>query len=165
MRRACTIDGCSKLVRGHGWCPKHYSAWRRHGDPLGHAPTAEERFWSRVDKTGDCWLWTGARNTAGYGHLRVNGPQAIAHRFAYELLVGPIPAGLHLDHLCRNHGCVNPAHLEPVTCRENLMRGEGFAAVNAAKTHCPRNHEYDLLNTYFTSDGKRMCRTCRGDKR
>jgi hypothetical protein len=83
------------------------------------------------------------------------------HRVAYELLVGPIPEGLELDHLCRNTRCVNPEHLEPVTGRENLMRAvSSWAAKNAAKTHCPQGHPYDEENTKVKRDGGRACRAC-----
>jgi hypothetical protein len=84
-------------------------------------PTLEGRFWARVDKSGDCWVWTGGRR-GRYGAFWVEGQQMGAHRFAYELLVGPIPDGLTLDHLCCNPPCVNPGHLEPVTFRENGLR-------------------------------------------
>src|SRR5690606_7991791 len=86
--------------------------------------------------------------------------------FAYELLVGPISAGLYLDHLCRTPRCVNPHHLEPVTARENSLRGETVLARNLAKTHCPSGHEYTQENTYRagpakkTPNGSRQCRTC-----
>lgn len=90
--------------------------------------TREERFWAKVDRSGDCWRWTGALARGGYGFAVVGSrddPQRYrnAHRFAYELSVGPIPEGLELDHLCRNRRCVNPAHLEPVTHSENMRRG------------------------------------------
>jgi hypothetical protein len=83
-----------------------------------------------------------------------------AHRYAYELLVGPIASGLVLDHLCRNPGCVNPKHLEPVTDRENTRRGISSAAENAKKTHCYRGHPFDERNTYVNLKGKRACREC-----
>lgn len=91
-----------------------------------HGPTPVDRFWARVLKTDTCWLWQGA--TAGrwnlrYGQTRWAGRVAMAHRVAYELLVGAIPDGLQIDHLCRNPLCVNPAHLEPVTNAENARRG------------------------------------------
>jgi len=83
-----------------------------------------------------------------------------AHRFGYELLVGPIPTGLTLDHLCRVRTCVNPAHLEPVSIGENVLRGDTRPAANLKKTHCPRGHAYDAANTYIARGGERHCRTC-----
>lgn len=83
-----------------------------------------------------------------------------AHRISYEHFTGPIPAGLHLDHLCRNRACVNPEHCEPVTCRENVRRGEGIAAKHMAKTHCIQGHELSVSNLYRTRKGHRVCRTC-----
>jgi hypothetical protein len=79
---------------------------------------------------------------------------------AYELAIGPIPEGLTIDHLCRNRGCVNPAHLEAVTNRTNLLRGDGIAALNARKTHCKRGHEFTPENTYVWREGTRACRAC-----
>lgn len=123
-----------------------------------------ERFWSKVDTTGDCWLWRGSRNTKGYGSFRVGNKTLTVHRIAYELLIGPIPDGLTLDHLCRNPVCVNPNHLEPLTGRENTLRGDNPPARNARKTHCPQGHPYDLLNTYIFGHGYRDCRACRKER-
>lgn len=124
-----------------------------------------ERFWSkvRVDLYTGCWEWTAARHERGYGAFYV-GPtrrRVFAHRVAYELSVGPIPEGLSLDHLCRNTGCVRPDHLEPVPHRENVVRGVSPVAENAAKTRCPKGHEYD--RTTARGDGRvmRTCSTCR----
>lgn len=88
----------------------------------GVKPNQLRRFWSKVVKTEDCWEWTGAKTGAGYGHVLLNYKNVYAHRLSYELLVGPIPEGLVIDHVCRNRGCINPEHLEPVTPRENVMR-------------------------------------------
>lgn len=126
-------------------------------------PGLDERFWAKVDRrsTNECWEWTAARNAAGYGQFRVTGQHSPvnAHRVAYEMSSGPIPAGHHIDHLCRNRGCVNPAHLEPVTQRTNTLRGAGATAINARKTHCKRGHEFTPENTYEHPLG-RNCRTC-----
>jgi hypothetical protein len=121
-----------------------------------------DRFWSKVDRRGpdDCWPWTAALTGDGYGRIRgTSGQRIMAHRLAYELSVGPIPDGLTIDHLCRVRACCNPAHLEPVTNRENIRRGEGLAVLNAAKTHCPQGHPYDEANTQWVG-GMRKCRIC-----
>jgi hypothetical protein len=109
-----------------------------------------ERFWARVDKTGECWEWMGARSN-GYGQTG----RGSAHRAAYMLTKGPIPVGLELDHLCRNRGCVNPAHLEVVSHRENVMRSPiAPPALNARKTHCVRGHALPI------GPEDRVCRQC-----
>lgn len=128
---------------------------------VGRPPRpVEERFWEKVDKSAECWLWVSAMGPDGYGRFWLGGHTLRAHRVAYEITVGsPIPEGLVLDHLCRNPSCVRPDHLEPVTQRDNILRGEGLAAQNAFKTCCPAGHEYDEANTYRYR-GQRFCREC-----
>jgi len=127
-----------------------------------------DRFWSKVDKSGlvpdarpdlgPCWLWTASRS-GGYGRFSIGDGKVQAHRFAYELLVGEIPDGLDLDHLCRVRHCVNPTHLEPVTRRVNTLRGLTIPAAHVAKTHCPQGHEYSEANLYREGN-RRRCRVC-----
>ncbi|MFE7077907.1 HNH endonuclease signature motif containing protein [Streptomyces sp. NPDC057620] len=125
--------------------------------------SAAEKFWSKVNG-GDvetCWIWTGATNGVRYGSFTGgSGRQVLAHRWAYEALRAEIPAGLSLDHLCRNPTCVNPWHLEPVTQRINLLRGETITARKAAQTHCESGHPFDSANTYRSPNGTRKCRAC-----
>jgi len=132
-------------------------------EPASWPEATVARFWSWVDKRGatECWPWRGV-TSRGYGrfHVRHQGTrhQGVAHRFAYRLIRGPISDSLQLDHLCRNRACCNPDHLEPVTGRVNTLRGESFAAENAAKERCPRGHEYAPRRTKY---GWRWCRECR----
>lgn len=114
-----------------------------------------ERFWPKVEKTADCWLWTGYVDRGGYGKFNRGDNQMVqSHRFSYEQTVGPVPDGLELDHLCRVKHCVNPAHLEPVTHDENMRRRA------EAQTHCKWGHEFTTENTRISRRGFRICRAC-----
>lgn len=126
--------------------------------------TLPARIVSKIEPgPNGCWLWTGARDENGYARLRFDGKNALAHRVVYELLRGPIPDGLTLDHVrargCRHRHCVNPADLEPTTLAVNIGRGAGVGVRNARKTHCARGHEFTPENTYLKG-GKRSCREC-----
>jgi hypothetical protein len=140
-----------------GWAP---------GRPLEPAV----RFWAKVDKHGPvpaarpdlgaCWLWTASQNGLGYGQFRETDRMVRPHRWVYAATFGPIPAGLDIDHLCRVRHCVNPAHLEAVTERENVLRGGMPNAGLSKRTHCGRGHAFDEANTYYRPDGGRRCRKC-----
>lgn len=120
-----------------------------------------DRFLAKVrDSESGCWEWTGHIKPNGYGQVTVRGRKFNAHRFAYEAMVGPIPSGLVIDHLCRNRRCLRPEHLDPVTQRTNVLRGEGPAAHNARRSHCVQGHPFDDANTYVRSDRSRSCRAC-----
>ena len=119
------------------------------------------RFWVKVQKTAACWIWMGTKTTGGYGQFcDWNGNRVGAHRFAYKLLIGPIPSGLTIDHLCRNPACVRPDHLQLVTIQENIRRGNCVQAVNARKTHCIRGHPFDEQSSCVRPK-QRVCRTCK----
>jgi hypothetical protein len=119
-----------------------------------------ERLMTKIEVVGDCWDWKACMHHTGYGSVKYRGKNQPAHRVLYLLLVGPVPAGLQLDHLCRRTSCVNPMHMEPVTGRVNTMRGNSFSAVNARKTHCLRGHPFDEANTHVRPSGRRLCRKC-----
>jgi HNH endonuclease len=131
-----------------------------------------KRFWSKVDKNGPvpecrpdlgpCWEWlAGLGSATGYGNFWLDGRTVSAHRFAYIDVLGPVPDGLDLDHLCRNRGCVNPHHLEPVTETVNILRGTSPMARNARKTSCIHGHAFTPENTYVDKRGRRTCCLCR----
>ncbi len=125
-------------------------------------PTAVERFWAKVQKTPTCWLWTGARTNKGYGRFWNGQRYVYSHRWVYEQSFGAIPAGLTIDHLCRTRRCVRPNHLQPVTNRQNILRGSSPPAQNARKTHCPLGHVLADPNLYTNpKTGKRQCRECK----
>jgi hypothetical protein len=107
-----------------------------------------------------CWIWDGAPNDLGYGSVWINGRCIKAHVWIWEQGHGAVPPGMELDHLCRRRLCVNPAHLEPVTHRENVLRGESQAAKNARKTHCKHGHGFTPENTIERPNGSRACRIC-----
>lgn len=142
--------------------PEEWAARRAEGraqyTPRPRA-TEIQRFWAKVgkgDTPGACWMWRGSLASSGYGRLLTKTRYALAHRYSYELHNGPVPAELVIDHTCRNRGCVNPAHLEPVTTRENVLRGVGITAVHAVKDRCPKcGADYS-----FAKKG-RYCKPCR----
>jgi hypothetical protein len=142
-----------------------YKTLRRLGTSLRRVfvrmPIADRIAEAQKNPTPDgCWNWVWSRTRSGYGMVGSGGKVKRAHRVVYELLVGPIPDGLQIDHLCRNKSCVNPAHMEPVTHRVNTLRGTAMSAIHAAKTHCPTGHAYDDANTHVYQ-GRRYCRACR----
>ena len=134
----------------------HSSDYGREGLAMKATRTLDDTtFWNHVEQRGECWEWTGSRNGAGYGRTRIDGRHAAAHRAAYEHLVGPIPDGLELDHLCRNRACVNPEHLDPVTHQVNLRRKPDVGAFCGFTIHA-RTPE----NTRKLVTGAEQCRTC-----
>lgn len=124
---------------------------------------ALDRFVSKLDTSGDCWIWTGTTNGHGYGQFYYQKKKYTAHRWALHFLVEPVAEGLHIDHLCRNRLCANPDHLEAVTQAENNRRA---GAVQKERDHCRKGHEYTPENTRLRPGGARRCLVCmRGYRR
>lgn len=115
---------------------------------------------SKINKGKTCWIWSGKPRPDGYGKVYIKGKGFYVHRVVYEILVGKIPKGRQLDHLCRNRICVNPKHLEPVTNRENVLRGTGISAQNHRKNSCIHGHPLSGKNVRITKEGHRDCREC-----
>lgn len=114
-------------------CVRHYKRWVRHGDPLAGqkfrdnvaVTPPEKRFWSKVDKSQPCWIWTAGCFPSGYGSFRFNGVMTGAHRVSYEFVHGPIREGMEIDHKCHNRKCVRPDHLRLVTKKQNMENHRG----------------------------------------
>lgn len=186
----CSVADCIKTAVARGWCSGHWHRWSKYGTPEGDGSPlpgppkdAVSRFLEALD-WADMWYHDGTvrtrclvwvrSTTLGYGTFGVDGKLVRVHRWAYERWVGPIPSGLHLDHLCHNadptcvnlgddcphRACVNPLHLEPVTNRENNSRGRSGSAINSRKTHCVHGHLFDEANTHIDKRGRRHCRMC-----
>lgn len=139
-------------------------------------PSPEQRVYDKTDRTGECWVWQATLSKGGYAMMFIDGRMRSVHRWVYEHFVGGIPDGMHLDHTCHtgdascpggvtclHRRCVNPAHLEPVTPKENTRRGQSFAGVEARQTHCRRGHPLIAGNLYDvpSSAGVRRCLACR----
>ena len=135
-----------------------------------------ERFFSRINRNGpvpafrpdlgSCHIWLGTILDSGYGVYWNAGVPELAHRLVYQVTKHRrLKKGKQIDHLCRVRACVNPNHLEAVTCKVNLLRGFGSAAMNARKTHCKRGHKFTRSNTYIKRGANgnkiRNCRICR----
>lgn len=130
------------------------------GQSLSDLRARIEAAIAKPDGEAGCWVWLQSLNRHGYGQISWKSKNTHVHR-AYLMALGrEMPEGLHVDHLCRNRACVNPDHLELVTCRENLLRGMGVVGVNSRKTHCKNGHEFTPENTYMRHGVWRNCREC-----
>jgi hypothetical protein len=155
---ACSIKGCSRPRKSHGWCEMHYYRWRRHGDPLvviKPRKRLNKDFWEFVDvrSENECWLWTGYVQKTGYAQYGGRD----AHRVAYEIGHGPVPDGLTVDHLCFVPLCMNPKHLEAVSLEENVHRLRMLH-----RGRCRRGHLIQgVEDVYIRPDnGRSQCRIC-----
>ena len=138
--KICKVNGCDRKMRSNGMCAGHVSRMRRGLSldgpiiPRDHDYPIADRFWSKVDKSGEggCWEWTAYRTTTGYGKLQDKGKQVFAHRFSWELHNGPLSPGAVIDHLCYNKGCVNPGHMRECTVAENQQNHPGLRSDNTS---------------------------------
>jgi len=170
----CGTPGC-QIPYGYCHCgcgaktriaAKTYAAQRQHkGHPNRYlashsAPKHPDYLEENRGYETPCWIWQGAHDWDGYGLVNRPAHRGNVHILYYKLHVAPVPKGLEIDHLCRVRDCVNPAHLQPKTHRENILIGESPTAKNSRKTHCIRGHELVPGNLYVQADGGRRCRTC-----
>lgn len=146
MTTICAIDGCEREHNAKGYCMAHYRRWRKGADlnaPFMRVGQDEARFWDKVNRGPDCWQWTGAPMTTGYGSIRFGGKNNTAHRISYLLNVGPIPEGMQIDHACRNRMCVNPDHLRLATDGQNRQNigiySNNKSGVRGVSWYAPRN--------------------------
>lgn len=141
--------------------PEQTLCWQHRVPAATWRKPFEERLARFVDTsdTDNCWMWTGPIDDSGYGKVQWGRATLSAHRVVFTETIGPIPDGLHLDHLCKRPACVNPQHLEPVTPRENWRRSNAITVLQAQQTHCKYGHEFDEANTRRVG-GKRWCRAC-----
>lgn len=177
--RPCSIKGCPGQDKARGWCKTHWARWKKHGSPnivvTPQRTDVLDRILRRVNKDGPlpennpnlgpCWIFGGCLNRTGYGQVTVSFEEgrALVHRVVYQRLVGTIPEGLHLDHLCRTPACCRPEHLEPVTPAENNRRGVGAAVQRArfaAMQYCVNGHPRTAGNLVLLKSGKKRCRPC-----
>lgn len=154
ITKGCMFSGCKEQHHAKNYCGGHYAQWRAAAGRRGLRPvkavdprlpgTSDERFWARVDKNGPkgCWLWTGKPTDKGYCRVDFDGTHMYGHRYAYEQLVGPIPDGLQVDHMCHETLCVNPKHLQTVTQAEN----------NENRAGASRNSKTGILGVYWCAD-------------
>lgn len=165
--------GCpSAALTAWGVAAKGAPPMRRQCIPIVLSEKDIARFWENVDRSGGpdaCWPWMRGLGSDGYGRFHISRESRkvsyLAHRVAYHLIVGPIPDDLEPDHLCRNHPCCNPLHLDPVTHAENIARGNAVAAIAVRENRCKRGHEFTPENMYIVaSSGYRRCRVCQRER-
>lgn len=156
--RTCSVKDCERDAVARTLCPACYMRAKKRGT----LPPKQRRPLPFTLTPNGCWEWRG-RSDTGYGAAGWNG-EVNAHRSMYRLMLGPIPPGMELDHLCRNRACCNPDHLEVVTHRENVLRGDSPAAHHARQTHCVNGHEFTPDNIYSPPRGGRQCRACKRER-
>lgn len=158
----CSIKNCKGIKYTAQYCPRHQQQYRRTGNPIPtfmRGYTDFERICQNLEEVGGCLVWSRSLRTDGYARTWVGNKTTYVHRFMYENIIGPIDKGLVIDHICRNRACANPAHLEVVTQKENVRRGN-IVINKQNRKHCLSGHAYNEKNTYYFK-GNRQCRVCK----
>lgn len=164
--KICSVNGCDRQSRVKDLCDMHYQRKRKQGTTGEPGPRAKgrshmdrrpahERFWSKVDKSGDCWVWLATKTKGDYGTFQWNGRQSVVHRFSYEQAYGPIPEGLFIDHICHNPSCVRPDHLRTATNKQNIENLRGAYKTSGTGVRGVRRGEYGSFRAYVTHNGVR----------
>ena len=148
--RPCTVADCANELYAKGLCGSHYKRIRKYGTLEDQTPTFEQRFWSKVDKSGDCWTWTARTSDAGYGTTSIDGAPRYAHRTAFEMANGPIPEGMFIDHMCHTRACVKPEHLRIVTNKQNLENMAGAKSTSKSGVRGVYRRDYGKWQVQVT---------------
>jgi hypothetical protein len=150
MAKHCSVPDCTSTHYAKGHCELHWKRMRKYGSTDNPRPTFEERFWPKVDKSADCWIWTGALNDQGYGTTSIDGVHRYSHRASFEMANGPIPEGMFIDHICHTPACVRPEHLRAATSKQNMENLSGAKSTSKSGIRGVHRRDYGAWQVQVT---------------